>query len=212
MRRGSLLSFVFFFLTGAAVAQAPMVSVEVPECFPEEYTQVVYATVEPEIGGTIVRLFFRWDDHGAMYFVDMEPVGDGRYWGIPAHTEPQNEMVEFYVAVMKPDGTVLSRSEGTSTSPVRERCKVEMTAQQIGTANNLVIGETVEAQEGRRVLGFLCDGIVTRINYLGIKRPDEICRGCVIPWWVKEEYIAPAVTTLGIPLIIDSPDPSPSRP
>jgi hypothetical protein len=45
-------------------------------------------------------------------------------------------------------------------------------------------------------------------------RPDEICRGCVIPWWLKEEYMGAAAFGLGAATIvtIDEQDPSPARP
>jgi hypothetical protein len=63
-------------------------------------------------------------------------------------------------------------------------------------------------------LGFLCDGVVTRVNHEGIMRPDEVCRGCVIPWWNKAEFISPAVGLAGL-IVLDrppEPEPSPSRP
>ena len=83
----------------------------------------------------------------------------------------------------------------------------------VGMANNLTVGETVEPQQGRKVLGFLCDGVVTRINFQGIMRPDEICRGCVIPWWTKEEFIAASTVGAATGIIIEQPpEPSPSRP
>ena len=78
-----------------------------------------------------------------------------------------------------------------------------------GVADNLTVGETVAQQQGKGVLGFLCDGIVTRINYQGIRRSDEVCRACVVAWWRLPTALA-AVPITGI-LIIDD-EPSPSRP
>ncbi len=203
-------------LSTAAFAQAPTVKMVRAECVPEEDNGIIHATVHPEVGGATTRIYFRWDEHGAMYFVNMVATGGGKYWGIPPRPEHKNETIEYYAAVVDPSGKVLARSESALT-PVTEDCRVEMTPQQFGAANNLTIGETVEPQEGRKVLGFLCDGIVTRINFQGIPRPDEICRGCVIPWWAMNDYILPATAGVGAVttiLIDDGPgdEPSPSRP
>jgi hypothetical protein len=196
--------------SAAALAQTPTVGLNRVTCVPEEANQVFNATIRPEVGGTVVRLYFRWDQHGAMYYVEMFAAGEGKYWGIPPKPEPDNESIEYYAAVVDPAGTVLARSE-TLLSPVTDDCSVTMTPQQFGRANNLTVGETVEAQEGRKVLGFLCDGVVTRVNFEGIPRPDEICRGCVIPWWEKNDYIVPAAISGGA-LTLVLVEESPSRP
>ena len=202
--------------TSAAFAQAPEVDVTRVECVPEEENAVIHGMISPEIGGTVARLYFRWDEHGAMYYVDMVAAGEGKYWAIPPKPERENNSVEYYAAVVDPSGTILARSE-TRISPVTDDCRVTMTPQQFGYANNLTVGETVEAQEGRKVLGFLCDGVVTRVNHEGIPRPDEICRGCVIPGWDKNDYIVPAAVGVGAitTILIEEgpgPEPSPSRP
>ncbi len=203
-------------LSTSAYAQAPTVNVTRAECVPEEDNGIIFATVRPEVGGATTRVYFRWDEHGAMYFVDMVAAGDGKYWGIPPRPEEKNETIEYYAAVVDASGKVLARSKSELT-PVTDDCRIEMTPRQFGSANNLTIGETVEAQEGRKVLGFLCDGIVTRVNFQGIPRPDEICRGCVIPWWGMNDYIVPATVGVGAVTTIlieegPGPEPSPSRP
>lgn len=214
MKRWKLLATVLGLCPALAWAQAPAITVEQAECFPDMENGVINARVEPEVGGTTTRLYFRWDEHGAMYYVDMLAAGGGGYWGIPAKPEPENERIEYYVAAVDPYGRTLARSESLY-SPVEEDCRVELSPQQVGVANNLTVGETVEAQQSRKVLGFLCDGVVTRINFEGIMRPDEICRGCVIPWWSKEEFIGAAAAVGAATAIIveePGPEPSPSRP
>lgn len=190
MRIPILAAVIAAWSAGALVAQGPSITVDEVPCFPERDNGIVWATVEPEVGGSTVRLYFRWDEHGDMYFVDMIAGGDGRYWGIPAKPERRTEEVELFVAVVDPSGRVLSRTDELY-SPVEDDCDVELTPVQAGVANNLTVGETVPAQEGNKILGFLCDGVVTRISSDGILRPDEVCRACVIAWWLKEEYIAP---------------------
>jgi len=215
MRR--CLFLVVFLLCAATVARAEPPTVTVPDvpCVPMESNGVINASVQSEVGGTTTRVYFRWDEHGAMYFVDMVAAGGGQYWGIPPKPEPRNENLEFYVAVMDAYGQTLARSENMLT-PVKADCPVELSPKQVGVANNLVVGETVPAQEGNRILGFLCDGIVSRVNHEGIMRPDEVCRGCVIPWWTKQDYILPAaaVPPVGGLLICCSRrgEVSPSRP
>jgi hypothetical protein len=207
-----LLGIAGLALASVASAQAPLVTVQKAPCVPVADNVVLNATVKPEVGGTSVRLFFRWNEHGAMYYVDMIALGGGAYWGLPAKPEPRNENLEYYVAVVDPTGKVLGKSE-TQLSPVADDCPVNLTDKQIGVANNLIIGETAAAQEGKRVLGFLCDGVVTRINHVGVMRPDEVCRGCVIPWWTKEEFVGSALLVPTTSIIIDQPPPvSPSRP
>lgn len=214
MKRLLISAAAALLCSAAAVAQPPVVTAEQAECFPEAANGVVDASVKPEVGGASTRLYFRWDEHGDMYWVDMVAAGGGAYWGIPAKPEPQNETIEYYVAVVDAYGRTLARSESMH-SPVREDCRVDLSPQQVGAANNLTIGETVEPQQGNKVLGFLCDGIVTRVSAEGIMRPDEVCRGCVIPWWTKEELIGAAGAVGAATAIIveePGPEPSPSRP
>ncbi len=201
-----------FCLSAGAFAQAPVVTVQKAACVPTEANVAIDANVAPEVGGASVRLYFRWNEHGAMYYTEMVAEGSGAYWGLPARPEPRNENLEYYVAVVDPTGRTLGKSD-TLLSPVRDDCPIQLTPKQVGYANNLVVGETVAAQQGRKVLGFLCDGVVTRINHEGIMRPDEVCRGCVIPFWTKETVGAAALTT-GSLVVIEPPpsETSPSRP
>ena len=222
MQRCLIAAGVIGLLASAAFGQ-PTITVQPMECVPDEFNGLVAASVSPEQGGTLVRLFFRWDnqDFPNPYFTDMFADQGERYWGLTARPEAQNERVEYWVEVIDPGadpaehprGRSLARSE-TFFAPVTEDCAVRLTDRQFGAANNLVVGETVTTQEGDYVHGFLCDGVVTRVNHEGIMRPDEVCRGCVIPWWLKEEYIAPAVAIPPATLIFppDEDDVSRDRP
>lgn len=214
MRSGLIHAAILAFVAVAASAQAPTITVPEVPCMPMESNGVINADIAPEVGGATPRLYFRWDEHGAMYWVDMVAAGGGNYWAIPPKPEQRNSRLEYYVAVMDAYGRTLSRSEDMR-SPITEDCRVVLTPKQVGVANNLVVGETVMAQEGNKVLGFLCDGIVTRVNAEGLMRPDEICRGCVIPWWTKQDYILPAAAVPPAGLLIccgSKEEVSPSRP
>lgn len=195
------------------LAQAPVVVAEKADCFPMEKNGLVHATVKPEVGGTSVRLYFRWDQHGDFYWVSMIPSGGGAYWGIPAKPERRNEELEYQVRVVDPGGAVVARSESV-LSPVKSDCRVDLGPKEHGVAENLVIGETVAAQEGKRVLGFLCDGVVSRVSYQDILRADEVCRACIIAWWEKKEFLVPALIAGGAvtDILVSEPEPSLSRP
>lgn len=207
MHRPAIFGSVLFLCSFSALAQTPSITVDKLDCVPTERNGLINANVRQEVGGTTTRVYFRWDQHGAFYYVDMFGEGAGRYWGIPAKPEDRNEQIEAYVAVVDGAGRTIGRSE-TVFAPVREDCRVEMTPRQIGVSNNLVVGETVAAQQGRKVLGFLCDGVVTRVNFEGIMRPDEICRGCVVPFFTKETFLAPIAIGVVVPILPPPPEES----
>lgn len=187
-----LLLFTVLVLSAASLgAQVPRIAAEQIECLPRAENGVVYANVMPEIGGTHTRLYFRWDADEDFYWVTMKCVGNGRHWGVPPKPDEKNEMVEYYVAVVDPNEQVIAKSESLM-APVDDDCVVELTEQQLGEAENLTVGETTFDQVGEEVEGFLCDGIVSRINPLGILRGDERCRACVIAWWERKGIMIPA--------------------
>ena len=202
-------------LVGAATAHAQSVSIEKPSCVPQEDNGVVWgnATATP---GQTVRLYFRWKDHEDFYWVAMEPEAGGRFWATPPKPEKRNEQVELYSALVDPDGRIVARSASQMVKVTRD-CKVQLNTKQLGVAQNLTVGETSPKQEGKKVLGFLCDGVVTRVNYESIRRADGVCRSCVIAWWQRKGVIIPAAL-LGGGLIVEPPghhhghEPSPSRP
>ena len=59
-------------------------------------------------------------------------------------------------------------------------CVVGLTRHEFGRTQTLTVGETLETQEGNEVFHWLCDGIVSRINFEQVLRPDELCRACVV--------------------------------
>jgi len=125
----------------------------------------------------------------------------------------ENEPTEYFATVHDATGQRIARSE-MKVVEVREECEVEFTEQQWGEAENLTVGETAEWEEGERVFHWLCDGVVTRIDPLGVLRNDEFCRACVIAWWKKKEVLIPAVLVPPAIVISTRPNPpiSPSLP
>jgi hypothetical protein len=96
--------------------------------------------------------------------------------------EVENEPGEIFVAVVSASGQLLAKSNVQGIK-VNNDCRAQLTPKEEGFAYNLVIGETAPWQGSEPVFHWLCDGIVTRIDHLGIKREDEFCRACVVAWW-----------------------------
>jgi hypothetical protein len=107
--------------------------------------------------------------------------GHDREWLENWLEERQQEAAEYYVAVYSADDELLGRSP-TSLVEVwpPDRCHQPLTPVQAGWAENLTVGETTDVQARRCLFHWLCDGIVTRIGWEGILRPDECCRACVV--------------------------------
>ena len=193
-------------------AQVPKVTVEQIDCLPRSDNGVVNASIDPEVGGAVPRLYFQWEEDEDYYYVRMLPVGRGRYWGVPPKPDEENEAVKYYVALVDPQEQVLARSE-TLMAPVDDDCTIELTEHQRGFAENMTVGETTFEQAGEIVEGFLCDGVVTRIDPLGILRGDDKCRACVIAWWEKKGILIPAAAgAVGLGILISRNDPAEASP
>lgn len=258
-----------------AGAQGPLkVTSEPVDCLPIGDNGVGWARVENNLPDTTVRLNFRrmHDTVEDLYYVEMHPAGEGRYWGVFPKAEDQvldrhdlletreqaqeeyrwaswwrekqasvdrdpnqdldddlireraslgkqvprewlgkmddetferwleqleNEPAEYYTSVHDAKGAQLARSE-TRVVEVRENCRPDLTAEQLGEAENLTVGETASWQRGEEVFHWLCDGIVTRIGPMGVKRGDEVCRACVIAWYKRPGILVPAATATGV--------------
>jgi hypothetical protein len=199
-------------LATSTAATAQSIAVEKASCIPMEENGLVRATLSSTAPGLSPRLYLRWRGHEDFYWVNLEPESGGHFWAVPPKPEKRNESVEYYAALVDPTGKVVARSESQLT-PVTKDCKVQLGPREQGVAENLMVGETSPQQQGKRVLGFLCDGVVTRVNYAGVRRSDEVCRACVIAWWQRKAVLIPVVAGIGGVIITDHPpEPSPSRP
>jgi hypothetical protein len=212
MKASRSLFFLLLLAGGARVYAQSSVAVEPATCFRPDANQVVHATTRGELPGGSARLYFRWEERGGYYWVDMEHDGAGRYWAVPPKPEKRNQLVQYYGALMDASGREIARSQ-MQKSEVKADCHIELTPQQQGVAQNLTIGETTADQAHGGVMGFLCEGVVTRVNAQNIRRSDDFCRTCVIAWWKKTEILLPALAAAGVTsVVVDQPEPSPSRP
>src|SRR5262245_12101106 len=123
--------------------QGPTIMPDAPSCLPVEDNGVVTAKGSHEAGGSMVRLYFRWQERGDFYFVPMTPKGGGRYWTVLPKAERRNEMVQYYGSVVQADGRELARSKMIEVT-VKGDCRMPLTEKEAGQAQNLIIGETVQ--------------------------------------------------------------------
>lgn len=213
MRIHNLLTAGLLLGASTAFAQSS-ISVEEVKCLATGKNTVVHATATGQRAGETPRLYFRWKEHGNFYWVEMESEngGVGRFWGVPPKPEDRNEEVEYYATLVDVGGRETARST-SRRAPVEDDCRSPLKPVEAGVADNLMVGETAAVQEGKQVLGFLCDGIVTRVNAQGIRRADEACRACVVAWWKKGAVVVPIAGVTGIIVADDDgPEASPARP
>jgi hypothetical protein len=200
-------------LLGCAAAHAQSISVEPLKCVPKEDNAVVRASMSADAPGQTPRLYFRWQGQTDFYWVAMESEPGRRFWGVPPKPERRNEQVEYYAALADANGKVSARSM-SQTARVTDDCKPQLSPKERGVAENLTVGETTPEQQGAKVVGFLCKGVVTRINSQGIRRSDEICGPCAVVWWDRKSVLIPAFAggVVGVIVTDRDPEPSPSRP
>jgi hypothetical protein len=211
-------------LVGTA-AHAQTITVEPLKCVPKEDNAVIRAALSPDgpgqtpgqssgqTAGQAPRLYFRWQNQTDFYWVNMESEPGRRFWGVPPKPERRNDEVEYYVAMVDGAGKVVNRSP-SQTSKVTTDCKPQLGPKERGVAENMTVGETTAEQQGAKVVGFLCKGVVTRINSQGVRRSDEICSPCAVVWWDRKSVLIPAFAggVIGVIVSDRSPEPSPSRP
>ncbi len=261
-----------------AVAGAQLsVEAEDVECLPIEDNGVGWARVANNVPDTTVRLNFRrmHDAVEDLYYVHMNPAGQGRYWGVFPKAEDrvldrhdlietreeiqeeykwaswwrakeasedrdpndpedeaeldddllreraslgkklprdwlaemddptfqswleqlENEPAEYFTSVHDAEGRQLARSL-TRVTEVRRDCRVDLSEQERGEAENLTVGETAHWQRDEQVFHWLCPGIVSRIDPINVLRGDGVCRACVIVWWKKKQILLASGTLI----------------
>ncbi|HVT58061.1 MAG TPA: hypothetical protein VHR45_06655 [Thermoanaerobaculia bacterium] len=220
------IRFVAAGLLFASAAGAQIISLvkAEPDCIPAEKNGRVVAAATGLSTSQVMRMYFRWSEDGTAdkdqkpyYWIDMETDPNGRYWAIPPKPEQRNHVLEYFTAAFVPPDRIASRTP-VKFAKVTKNCQPNLDAREAGVSANLTIGETTPDQQKRKVWGFLCDGIATRINAQGIRRADEACRTCVVAWWLNPGIINPilgatvAGGVVGGNIISDTTEPSPSRP
>jgi hypothetical protein len=212
-RIGRGLLAVGVLLGCAAGASAQTITLQEPKCIPEEDNGVIWATLSADAVGQTPRLYFRWKGQTDFYWVPMEAEPGRKFWGIPAKPEKRNLEVEYYVALVDAAGRAGSRSPSKLTK-VTADCDLKLTPKERGVAENMIVGETTSEQQGEKVVGFLCKGVIARVNSEGIRRNDEVCGPCAVVWWQDKGMLIPVLASglVGVVVTDDDPEPSSSRP
>lgn len=125
----------------------------------------------------------------------------------------ENEPTEYYAALFDSKGKEVGRSD-MRVGPVQDTCEnPALTPQQVGESYNQTIGETAAWQTGKSVYHWECDHLVSRIDPLGVKMADGLCRACAIVWW-EGGWVPFVIAGAGGVLISSDPPPevSPSAP
>lgn len=104
-----------------------------------------------------------------------------REWLAEFFESQEYESSEYYVAVLNAAGEEVKRSTMQLTEVKdRDDCVVGLDRHQFGLSQSLTVGETLESQQNEAVFHWLCDGIVSRVDFEDVLRPDELCRACVL--------------------------------
>jgi hypothetical protein len=230
--KGYFASGLLLAVVAAGAADAQALKLGELSCVPTEANAVVQSTASGIGSGQSVRLYFRWRQEAKLerqqtpfYWVEMEPStpaagavnalsgASANYWAVPPKPEKQNTLVELYSADVDAAGRTIARSELKQVKVTKD-CHPQLDARQMGVAANMTVGETDKDQKGKKVYGFLCDGLVTRVNPDGVRRADELCRSCFVAWWMTpllplSSGAATAGALTGV-IISDKPAPEPS--
>lgn len=155
-------------------AASQMFNLTVPNCAPARGNSVIDLSTRPERGWSSVRTYFRKAGSPDFYYVEMRSAGWGKYWAALPRPEETTTTVEVQMAVRDAEGKE-SRTPIQGV-PVTTSCSLSLSPEEYGFAQNLVVGETSPSQTGQVVAGFLCDGVISRIDANGNLKPDESCR------------------------------------
>lgn len=164
-----------------------------------------WVEMSPAGGGAYSALLPKPEDHAQQELSDewwqilasrdwMQVEDRDREWLAGFLEEQEHEAVEYYVAIVDADGAEQARGP-TRLTEVRDRddCVVGLTRHQFGVSQSLVVGETLESQTDREVFHWLCDGIVSRVDFANVLRPDALCRACVVGALVPPAAAAGAI-------------------
>ncbi len=174
MKRHLALAAIVAALLIVGPLGAAEITPSVPTCVPADGNAVVSATLSPQTGWSNVRVYFREAGAGPFYFLEMRADGNGNFWAALPKPKTETETVDVYMVGTLADGSEVRTTQ--TAVPVLGTCVSELTRDQNIYAQNLVVGETVVDQQGKEVVGFRCDGIVSRIVWNGDLRSDNECR------------------------------------
>lgn len=199
--------------SGPALAGPPEITPSYPKCVPSGGNVPVAVSLQPGVGWASVRTYFRANGKPDWYFLEMRAAGQGKFFTTLPMPLSETKGVDLHVEVRDAENQ-LTRSADV-TANVNSSCEVTLSQEEKKVAQNLVVGETIEGQKDKEVLGFRCEGVVSRIDPRGALRPDEACRKILVVAATKKAVLIPALIVgaggAAIILTDDKPETSPSR-
>jgi len=173
MRLRGVVGIAVFTGGMAAAAGPPKIMPVLPQCLPQCGNAVVSAIITPPSGWASVRVYFREKGEKDYYYLEMRAESGGQYWVVLPKPLCKTKKVEIYLTAKDASGNVTISP--VAKIDVKSDCKVTLTPEQYRYAQNLVVGETTPAQKGNRIVGFCCEGVVSRIDSTGALLNDEYC-------------------------------------
>jgi hypothetical protein len=173
-RRALMVAAFAVFWGVAADAQQPQSQPTWPPCLAAGKNLPVSVTLAPPGSWASVRCYFRANAAGPFYFLEMRASGEGRFVAVLPKPEPGTRSVELYIAAKDAEGKEL-RTANVLVEP-RTPCELSLDQEQERMGQTLVVGETSREQRSKPVVGFLCDGIISRITWENKLVADEVCR------------------------------------
>jgi hypothetical protein len=221
-RRAFVLFLTMVLLAPAAILaqDAATATLAPPACIPVTSNSVVNVTLAPPTGWISVRVYFRAAGSQDFYYMEMQAVGDGTYMAVLP--KPQREVTQVQIMVAGLNESSEQVRTETVDVDVTSDCPVTLTSEEQRMASSLVIGNTIAAQFGHTVIGFLCDGIVSRVDINCNIYPDDACRCAALlaaagegegKKWLVPLILGSAVVGAGAVIFREEKKPaSPSKP
>lgn len=150
------------------------VSHKAPDCMSSLCGRVVvHATVTGESAPLSVRVYFRAEDIGPEYYIEMVNHGEGHYSSVlPAPLRETSEVSVRVIAVASDNS--MSATEPTLV-PANTECQLaNLGEDEYGFATNIMLGLTDASQTGTPK-GFSCAGITKVVGIDQTMRPNDAC-------------------------------------
>lgn len=197
------ISRVFLSLAPVALA-APLLAADPPviqheplTCIPERTQAKVSANLKSSSPIVSARLYFRSDAFEGDYYFEMrQGEGDYFYAALPFPELSKTKQAHYRIAVKNREGGEASTK--SFIVPVDKKCYVSMTPDEVGYAENLILGKT-RSDQTTIPEGWKCQHLISYITPDGVLIPALDCK--VMAPLLKAALIGGAVAVPGAIII-----------
>ena len=120
------------------------------------------------------RVYFRANDNGPEYYVDLFKGAGDEYWAIMPAVDSSTKTISYRIAAQDANGNWVNGAE-TKISVMAACPQNSMTSPEQVASDNIILGLTA-AGESAMPIGFSCKGVKSVIDANGQMRPAEECR------------------------------------